>query len=82
MTEKLLLIGCGNMAGAMLAGWLAAGEEPSRFEVLSRSPKDLPDGVVEHLDPAEVGGHDAFPQITEFHHEHDFVDPVCLRGRR
>lgn len=59
MSEKLLLIGCGNMASAMLAGWLAAGEEPTRFEVLSRSRKDLPVGVVEHLDPAEVGGHDA-----------------------
>ena len=34
MTDKLLIIGCGNMGGAMLAGWLKAGEAPSRFAVL------------------------------------------------
>lgn len=29
----------------MLAGWLAAGADPSRFSVLTRTPKQLPDGV-------------------------------------
>ncbi len=32
--ESLLLIGCGNMGGAMLAGWLAAGLAPGRFTIV------------------------------------------------
>ena len=28
MSMSLLIIGCGNMGGAMLAGWLAAGHDP------------------------------------------------------
>lgn len=31
------LIGCGNMAGAMLAGWLRAGMAPERFTVIRPS---------------------------------------------
>ncbi len=31
---KLLIVGCGNMGGAMLAGWLAAGFDPARFTVV------------------------------------------------
>ena len=32
--KQLLIIGCGNMGGAMLAGWLRAGIAPSRLAVL------------------------------------------------
>jgi pyrroline-5-carboxylate reductase len=31
--ETLLIVGCGNMAGAMLRGWLAAGFDRGRFTV-------------------------------------------------
>lgn len=31
------LVGCGNMGGAMLHGWLAAGLEPARFTVIRPS---------------------------------------------
>lgn len=59
MAKKLLIVGCGNMGGAMLAGWLAAGEDPSRFIVLDPSLERVPEGVTLHRDPAEVGDHDA-----------------------
>ncbi len=45
MTQKLLIIGCGNMGGAMLAGWLAAGEDPARFAVLDPALPEAPEGV-------------------------------------
>ncbi|MEP1420350.1 MAG: pyrroline-5-carboxylate reductase dimerization domain-containing protein [Erythrobacter sp.] len=60
--KKLLIIGCGNMAGAMLAGWLAAGFEPMRFSILSKSLEAAPGGVPLYRDVSEAvaaGGHDA-----------------------
>ena len=60
MFGQLLIIGCGNMGGAMLAGWLAAGEPPSRFAVLDPALAAVPDGVALYRDAAEVPGtHDA-----------------------
>lgn len=60
MTEHLLIIGCGNMGGAMLAGWLAAGEPPARFSILDPALPEAPAGVALYRDAAEVpGGHDA-----------------------
>lgn len=32
--QSILILGCGNMGGAMLAGWLAAGMDPARFTVV------------------------------------------------
>jgi pyrroline-5-carboxylate reductase len=43
--KSILLVGCGNMAGAMLQGWLAAGLAPERFTVADPAPRDLPAGV-------------------------------------
>ncbi|MEO0464265.1 MAG: pyrroline-5-carboxylate reductase [Pseudomonadota bacterium] len=60
MSERLLLVGCGNMAGAMLAGWLAAGEPPERFAVLDPRLTKVPDGVALYRDASAVPGtHDA-----------------------
>jgi pyrroline-5-carboxylate reductase len=60
MINHLLIIGCGNMGGAMLAGWLAAGESPSRFAVLDPALPDAPAGVELYREAAEVPGtHDA-----------------------
>lgn len=60
MADHLLIIGCGNMGGAMLAGWLAAGEAPTRFAVLDPALAVAPAGVVLYRDAAEVPGtHDA-----------------------
>lgn len=41
----LWLVGCGNMAGAMLEGWLAAGADPARFTVIRPSGKPVAPGV-------------------------------------
>lgn len=64
--KQLLIIGYGNMSGAMLAGWLAAGVDPARFAILNRSEKTVPPGVTQYRSPQEAvqeadqaGGHDA-----------------------
>ena len=60
MFDHLLIIGCGNMGGAMLAGWLAAGASPSRFSVLDPALPEAPEGVALYRDASEVPGtHDA-----------------------
>jgi pyrroline-5-carboxylate reductase len=43
--NSILIVGCGNMAGAMLQGWLAGGLSPARFTVVDPVPRDLPAGV-------------------------------------
>ena len=43
--DRILIVGCGNMAGAMLRGWLAAGLDPARFTVSDPVARDLPEGV-------------------------------------
>ena len=41
----VLIIGCGNMGGAMLAGWLRAGVAPDRFTVVDPALEAAPEGV-------------------------------------
>lgn len=43
--EKILLVGCGNMGGAMLRGWLAGGIAPSRFTIVDPRLESAPEGV-------------------------------------
>lgn len=62
MARRLLIIGCGNMGGAMLAGWLAAGEAPARFAVLDPALQAAPEGVALYRSADEAlaaGGFDA-----------------------
>lgn len=42
---RLWLIGCGNMAGAMLEGWLAAGLDPRLVTVVRPSGREVAPGV-------------------------------------
>lgn len=42
---RLLMVGCGNMGGAMLAGWLAGGFVPERFTVVDPGLAEPPAGV-------------------------------------
>lgn len=42
---RVLLVGAGNMGGAMLHGWLAAGMRPEQVTVVSPSLRAMPDGV-------------------------------------
>src|SRR6478735_7861873 len=39
------LVGCGNMAGAMLRRWLAAGLDPAQVTVIRKSGAAVADGV-------------------------------------
>lgn len=39
------LVGCGNMAGAMLRRWLAEGLDPAQVTVITRSGTRAPEGV-------------------------------------
>jgi pyrroline-5-carboxylate reductase len=57
--QEILLIGCGNMAGAMLEGWLAGGLDPARFTVVEPGEKELPGGVVRHRATPDSGDFDA-----------------------
>lgn len=60
--KHVLIIGCGNMGGAMLAGWLAAGVEPSHFSVLDPALENAPQGVALYREVSEAmafGQHDA-----------------------
>jgi pyrroline-5-carboxylate reductase len=41
----VLLVGCGNMAGAMLDGWLAAGADPAAFTVIRPSGRQPAPGI-------------------------------------
>lgn len=43
--DSILIVGCGNMGGAMLAGWLAAGFDPARFTVVDPVLAEVPAGV-------------------------------------
>lgn len=42
---SLLMIGAGNMGGAMLARWLEAGRDPASVTVVSPSGRAMPEGV-------------------------------------
>jgi pyrroline-5-carboxylate reductase len=43
--QNILLVGCGNMAGAMLEGWLKGGIPASRFTVVDPGRESVPEGV-------------------------------------
>lgn len=49
------LIGAGNMGGAMLRGWLAAGIDPGQITVIDPAAHDLPKGIVAHDAPPPDG---------------------------
>lgn len=62
LPTHIALLGCGNMAGAILRGWLNAGADPAAFTVIDPHAKDLPDGV-RHVDAvADLGG-ETFPAV-------------------
>jgi len=80
----ILIVGCGNMGGAMLAGWLAAGFAPARFTVVDPGLAEAPSGGVRLLrELPAAGDYDAIllgikPQLL------DTVAPelatLCLGG--
>lgn len=56
---SLLIIGCGNMGGAMLAGWLAGGMDPASITVVDPLRPDVPTGVTLLRQLPENGQFDA-----------------------
>lgn len=42
---RVLMVGCGNMGGAMLGRWIDAGLSPDKLTVLTPSGRAVPDGV-------------------------------------
>lgn len=43
--RKILIVGCGNMGGALLAGWLAGGMAAESFTVVDPVLESVPQGV-------------------------------------
>jgi pyrroline-5-carboxylate reductase len=54
LPNAILVFGCGNMAGAMLRGWIARGADPACFHVVKPTPNGLPDGVHYYSSAAQV----------------------------
>ncbi len=44
-SSPIWLFGCGNMAGAMLKGWLVAGADPAHFTAIRPSGREVAPGV-------------------------------------
>ena len=57
--ETILIVGCGNMAGAMLRGWRNADAKLPRFAVFDPAKPELPSGVVWLPELPEQGRFDA-----------------------
>lgn len=51
----LWLVGAGNMGGAMLRGWVAAGLDPAQVVVIDPYAAELPDGVAAFAGPPPDG---------------------------
>lgn len=49
--RKILIVGCGNMGGALLTGWLAGGLPPQSFTVVDPVLESVPAGVTLLRDP-------------------------------
>lgn len=50
----MLLFGCGNMTGAMVQGWMAAGVNGDQFHIVKPSRNNLPAGAVHFASAAQV----------------------------
>ena len=57
--NSILMVGCGNMAGAMLEGWLAGGVPAETFTVMDPHRESLPAGIPVLRELPEEGQFDA-----------------------
>jgi pyrroline-5-carboxylate reductase len=57
-SQSMVIVGCGNMGGAMLAGWLAGGLDPARVTVVDPVLKQVPAGVTLLADAAQASAPD------------------------
>ena len=56
--QKVLLVGCGNMAGAMVEGWLAGGIPAARFTIVDPVREIAPGGIAIHRELPTSGTFD------------------------
>ncbi len=63
LPSRMLLIGCGNMGGAMLAGWLRGGMVAAGFTVVDPYVERAPDGVRLLRDIGDLGADEAFDAV-------------------
>jgi pyrroline-5-carboxylate reductase len=59
MFDSILIVGCGNMAGAMLEGWLAAGADTARFTIVDPFRETAPGGIAVQRELPADGRFDA-----------------------
>ncbi|MCL6252144.1 pyrroline-5-carboxylate reductase [Altererythrobacter sp. KTW20L] len=59
MINSILIVGCGNMAGAMVEGWLAAGHDPAQFTVVDPLRDSAPGGIAVLREIPAAGAFDA-----------------------
>jgi pyrroline-5-carboxylate reductase len=52
--SPMLLFGCGNMVGAMAAGWMAAGIGAEHFHIVEPYAQNLPNGAVHFASAAQA----------------------------
>lgn len=70
------LVGCGNMAGAMLRRWLANGLDPARVTVVRPSGRPVADGVAVRTEPPADGPAPAVAVLGCKPHQLDAVAPA------
>ncbi|MDR7101727.1 pyrroline-5-carboxylate reductase [Croceicoccus sp. BE223] len=63
LPARVLLIGCGNMGGAMLAGWLRGGMAPSGFTVVDPYVEAVPEGVRLLRDMGDLDAGETFDAV-------------------
>lgn len=69
------LVGAGNMGGAMLRGWLAAGRDPATITVIDPAAANLPEGVLALAAPPPDG---AAPAVLVLAVKPQLLDAVAL----
>src|SRR5690606_24677447 len=76
MNRGVLLVGCGKMGGALLAGWLRQGIAASDIIVVEPSPvPGLPAGI-RHVDAAAAVPADFAPALIMFAVKPQVIDAV------
>lgn len=77
--DRIWLIGCGNMAGAMLRQWIASGViAADRVDVINRGDRDLPAGVRQARDLPEG----PLPDMVMLGMKPQQIDEISRHGAR
>ncbi len=74
--ERILLVGCGKMGGALLNGWLGRGTPAGFVSVIEPMQPKLPAGITVHADAAALGA-DYRPSVVVFAVKPQSMDEVA-----